>query len=122
MARWGKAPSARPLTPASFRKLRRGSVAASLAWPRASRCCRARGISLWSKLGSMAAPSGEAARGIGHRGTDAGVGATAADVAGHGGVDLGGARLLAARQRLEERGRAHDLAALAVAALRHVVL
>ena len=60
--------------------------------------------------------------GVGDGGADAGIGAAAADVAGHGGVDVGVGRLLAVGQRLEEGGRAHDLAALAVAALRHVVL
>ena len=62
-------------------------------WLRASRCCRARGSSLWSMLGNMAAPSGERAGGVGHRGADAGIGAAAADVAGHGRVDFGGGRL-----------------------------
>ena len=42
----GRPPSARPPAPASFRKLRRDSVAGSPAWPRASRRCRTRGISL----------------------------------------------------------------------------
>src|SRR5437867_7622894 len=113
VARCGKAPSAKPPTPASFRNLRRGSVAIGSGRSRSNISCRARGMSPWSRLGDMAAPSGEGLGGIGHRGADAGVGATAADVAGHGRVDLGGAGLLAARQRLEERGRAHDLAALA---------
>src|SRR5881392_4050481 len=84
--------------------------------------CSARGISVRSKSGSMMAPSGEALGGVGHRGADAGVGATATDVPGHGCVDLGGGGLLALGQRLQERRGAHDLAALAVAALRHVVL
>src|SRR5690606_9049904 len=50
-------------------------------------------------------------------GADAAVGAAAADVAAHRGVDLrlGGTRVL-----LQQRGGAHDLAGLAVAALRHV--
>src|SRR5712691_3652966 len=50
-------------------------------------------------------------------GPDARIRAAAADVAGHGLVDVGvaGIRLVA-----EQRGRAHDLARLAVAALRHV--
>src|SRR5512146_1773997 len=49
---------------------------------------------------------------------DARVGAAAADVAGHRLVDVGVARV---RLGLEQRHRAHDLARLAVAALRHVV-
>src|SRR3954471_19171595 len=83
--------------------------------------CSARGISVRSKLGSMVAPSGKDLGRVGHCGTDAGVGATAADVAGHGSVDLGGRGLLALGQRVEEGRGTHDLAALAVAALRHIV-
>src|SRR6185295_9481193 len=55
-------------------------------------------------------------RGTVHRGTDALVGAAAADV-GHRGIDVGIARLVILGQ---QRGRGHDLARLAVAALRHV--
>jgi hypothetical protein len=59
---------------------------------------------------------------IGYGGADAGVGAAATDVARHGGVDIVGGGLPAAGQRLEESNGAHDLTALAVAALRHVML
>src|SRR5450830_2154713 len=59
---------------------------------------------------------------VGDSSADARVGSTAADVAGHGASDFGGGGLLAALQRLQERGGAHDLAALAIASLRHVVL
>src|SRR5476649_2621226 len=52
-------------------------------------------------------------------GADPLIGTAAADVAAHGVVDVGvGGRLV----RLEQRGGAHDLPALAVAALRHVDL
>ena len=50
---------------------------------------------------------------------DALVGAAAADVAGHRGVDVGVGGL---RLRGEQRRGRHDLAGLAVAALRHVEL
>src|SRR6266849_10060694 len=50
-------------------------------------------------------------------GSDALIAATAADVAGHGGVDVLLGRVLAGRQ---EGGGLHDLAGLAIAALRHV--
>src|SRR5437660_8316625 len=58
-------------------------------------------------------------RGILDRGADLVVGAAAADVAAHRGVDVlvGGSCV-----RREQRDGAHDLAALAIAALRHVVL
>src|SRR4051812_10639747 len=57
------------------------------------------------------------ARGLLDRGADARIGAAAADVAGHGVIDIGVARL----GRCGEQGaRRHDLARLAVAALRHV--
>src|ERR1700739_983992 len=60
---------------------------------------------------------GERRSGLVNGGTDAYVGAAAADVARHGGVDIRLARLrISAEQR---RGR-NDLPALAVAALRHV--
>ena len=52
------------------------------------------------------------------RAVDALIGAAAADVAGHGGVDLRVGRL---RRLGEERRRRHDLARLAVAALRHLL-
>jgi len=52
------------------------------------------------------------------RGADAVVGAAAADVTAHRGVDVGIARLAF---DCEQRRRAHDLARLAVAALRHVL-
>src|SRR5438128_374273 len=51
------------------------------------------------------------------RGADPSVGAAAADVAGHRGVDVGVGGMRVAR---EQRGGRHDLARLAVAALRHV--
>src|ERR1700722_8004810 len=60
----------------------------------------------------------------GHRGggmdrlADALIGAAATDV-GHRGVDIGVGGL---RRRLQQSGGGHDLAGLAVAALRHVVL
>src|SRR5882672_4982923 len=68
----------------------------------------------------MVSPSGLLAqvRGDVHGGADALVGATAADV-GHGLVDVRVGRL---RFLGEERGRGHDLAGLAVAALRDVDL
>src|SRR5882672_732674 len=47
------------------------------------------------------------------------VGSAAADVAAHGLVDVGVARRAVLR---DERSRAHDLAGLAIAALRHVIL
>ena len=53
------------------------------------------------------------------RGADALIGAAPADVARHGAVDVRVGRIRRARQ---QRGRLHDLAALAVAALRDVVL
>jgi hypothetical protein len=58
----------------------------------------ARGISMYSELGNIAVPSSDDPGFVGHRGADAGVGATAAYVAGHVRVDLGGAGLLAAGQ------------------------
>ena len=61
--------------------------------------------------------SGDCRCGLLDRGADAGVGAAAADVAGHRGVDL---RVVRALVALEQRGRTHDLPALAVAALRHI--
>src|SRR5262249_35634871 len=51
------------------------------------------------------------------RSADARIGAAAADVAGHGAVDVRIARLGVGG---EQRARRHDLARLAVAALRHV--
>ena len=48
-------------------------------------------------------------------GTDASIRSAAADVASHGGIDIGVGRL---GFLLEERGRGHDLPSLAVAALR----
>src|SRR6266567_6554231 len=53
------------------------------------------------------------------RGANLVVGPAAADVAAHRRVDVGVARRAVLR---EKRARAHDLARLAVAALRHVVL
>src|SRR5712664_2824239 len=73
-------------------------------------------------LDNMAAPSGEGAGGVGDCGADADIGAAAADVAGHRLVDFVGGRLLSWGERLEQGNGAHDLATLAVAALRHVVL
>jgi hypothetical protein len=70
----------------------------------------------------MAALSAEGSGGVGHPRHKWGAGATAADVAGHGAIDFLGRRLLASGQGLEEGRRTHDLAALAVAALRDVVL
>src|SRR5471030_264139 len=52
-------------------------------------------------------------------GADPLIGAAAADITAHGVVDVGVAGRLV---RLEQRGGAHDLAALAVAALRHIDL
>src|SRR5260370_9994054 len=49
-------------------------------------------------------------------GADALVGATAADIAGHGGVDIGITRL---RRVLQQRRGRHDLPGLAIAALHH---
>src|SRR3990167_2835385 len=119
----GNRPSAKPLAAPSLRKVRRGSSAtAGVSASRASRSCSARGSSCMDVLNMVVAPSGQGARGVGHGGADAGVGTTAADVAGHGGVDVGGGGLFALGQRFEEGGGAHDLAALAVAALGHVVL
>src|ERR1700674_1391949 len=63
--------------------------------------------------------SDQGARRILDGGTDALIGATAADIAGHRVVDVGIARPLV---HLEQADGAHDLAALAVAALRHIVL
>src|SRR5258706_1196964 len=63
-------------------------------------------------------PAGEHAGGTVYRGANALVGAAAADV-GHRRVDVGVVRLLVLRQ---QRGRRHDLARLAGAALRHVQL
>src|SRR4029077_5811464 len=97
-------------------------MVASPALPLASRRGRARGSSLLSMFDSMVAPSSKGTGGVNHGHANAGIGATAADVAVHSRIDLGGGRLLAAGERLEEGGRAHDLTALAVAALRHVVL
>src|SRR2546422_9971749 len=51
------------------------------------------------------------------RGADPFVGAAAADVARHRGVDVGVSGMRVAR---EQRGGRHDLAGLAVAALRHI--
>src|SRR5712691_3678179 len=51
------------------------------------------------------------------RSVDALIAAAPADVAGHGIGDLGVGRIVLGR---EESGRLHDLAGLAVAALRHV--
>src|SRR5438067_1053886 len=48
---------------------------------------------------------------------DTHVGRAAADVAGHGGVDIRVARM---RIRRQQRGRRHELTALAVTALRHI--
>ena len=56
-------------------------------------------------------------RGLVNGGADARVGGAAADVAGHGGVDVGVRRPGRLRQ---QRDRRHDLAGLTVAALRHV--
>src|ERR1700676_3847437 len=53
-----------------------------------------------------------------NRGTDVPVGSTPANVAAHGLVDIGIARL---RFLGEQRGRAHDLSGLAVTTLRNVV-
>ena len=58
---------------------------------------------------------------VGYGSADAGISAATADVAVHRRVDFGCGRRLSARVRFEEGDRAHDLAALAVAALRHVV-
>src|SRR5262245_44586657 len=49
--------------------------------------------------------------------TNARVGAATADVAGHGAVDIGVARLRLCR---EQRARRHDLAGLAITALNHI--
>ena len=49
---------------------------------------------------------------------DAHIGAAAADIACHGRVDVGSVGL---GRSLQERGRRHDLAGLAIAALRHVL-
>src|SRR5471032_1806305 len=51
-------------------------------------------------------------------GADAVVGAAAADIAAHGVLDVGVAGIFI---RVQQRGGAHQLARLAVAALRHVV-
>ena len=57
-------------------------------------------------------------RGILDGGADANIGATAAEVARHGGIDVG----VGGRGRLlEQGGRRHDLTGLTIAALRHVV-
>ena len=53
------------------------------------------------------------------RGADARVGAAAADIAHHRGVDLGVVRMRIGRQQF---GRRHDLAGLTITALRHVEL
>src|SRR5712691_11354795 len=73
-------------------------------------------------LGSIAVPSSNRAGGVGHGGANSGISAAAAYVAVQSRVDFGGGRRLAAEVRFEESDRAHDLAALAVAALRHIVL
>src|SRR5450830_984399 len=124
----GKAPRAKPLRAPSFRKLRRGRPVWVGVLPACSRCiraCRWRGSSkvAWSKfMGCSFRGSGQGLGGVGDGGADARIGAAAADVARHGRVDLGLAGHLAARQGLEEGGGRHDLPALAVAALGHVVL
>ena len=104
--------------PASFRKRRRGRVvtlSSDCAPSGAARHARIR----VSMAGNMAAPSGQGFGGVGHGGANAGVGATAADVAVHGNVDSAAVGL---RVGLEQCGRTHDLAALAIAALGDVVL
>src|SRR5205085_8810252 len=66
--------------------------------------------------GAIGRAAGAVAGGLMHRFADALVSAAAADV-GHRLVDIGVGRL---RLFLQERGGGHDLAGLAIAALRHV--
>src|SRR6476661_7533322 len=57
-------------------------------------------------------------RGVVNRSADADVGCAAAQVAGHGKVDVAVARPL---DLLEQSGRRHDLPRLTVSALRHIL-
>src|SRR5262249_42491756 len=69
-----------------------------------------------SEPSGMVVPSSRSRRAV-DRGADALIGAATADIAGHGGVDIGVARLGC----LDEQGRGrHDLAGLAIAALHHI--
>lgn len=66
--------------------------------------------------------SGKGLGGIGDGSANADISATAADIACHGCVNFVCRGRCALGPALEKGGRAHDLAALAVAALRHIML
>src|SRR5512138_265745 len=100
--------SARPTLPPTLIVTKRRRVMAPLGCTRSIR---------WSI--NITASSSDGPRSVVDRGADALIGAAAADVAGHCGIDLRIARALVA---LEQRDRAHHLPALAVTALRDVVL
>src|SRR5882757_519600 len=79
-----------------------------------------RRLSLTRKIWFMVVSSGaQAAGGFVDRRADAHIGGAAADVAAHGGVDVGVAGCVVG---LEQGGGGHDLPGLAVAALHHVEL
>src|SRR5215472_7052036 len=70
-----------------------------------------------SAPGGRGCAGGESLGGLMDRAADADVSRAAADVAGHGRIDV---RIARARVTAEERGGGHDLSALAVTALWHV--
>src|SRR2546430_6951447 len=84
---------------------------------RRARCLEGAGAgSRWPRSAARSSRPSLPRRRLLDRGADPRVGPAATDVAAHGLVDLGVGRL---RRALEERGRGHDLAGLAIAALRH---
>src|SRR5688572_27047680 len=112
----GKAPRANPETAAIFRKLRRCRPAMAVSSLSARISCN-RPLGNSAKVGAKCMVrllSSQVRRGVFDGGAYPRIGAAAADVAGHGGVDVGVTGLAIG---LEQRGGAHDLAALAIAAL-----
>src|SRR3989442_7674949 len=87
------------------------------AGARRARCLEGTGaVSRWPRSAARSPRPSLPRRRLLDRGADPRVGPAATDVAAHGLVDLGVGRL---RRALEERGRGHDLAGLAIAALRY---
>src|SRR5690348_16450012 len=101
---------------ASATRVAPGSVTASANPPPAVTSCRNSRRLTFVMVARM---SGPLSGGRAHCSTDPRVRAAAADIAGHGGVDL---TIGCLGSPGDERGGLHNLAALAVAALRYVVL